>query len=399
MPGETNGVHTLQVNGELITDKARIDSALSHYWKKVFTKKATSTSARDTQSRWLADASHDFHPPEQINMAKKIRGAIKHSNNSAAGPDGIPYAAYRTTARLSGEVLTGVLGDLTSEGPWVPESFNVAVMACLPKKPAGTDPIHGDYYTPENTRPLSIVNTDNRLLAAALKRTLEKPADEWVSEAQQGFIPGRSMISNILQVDKEAKSLALAGKKGAIILFDFAAAFPSVDQGFLLKVLESVGCSGIYLNAIKKFYLNNRQQIGSAEFVAEAGIRQGCPLSPLLFAIVADILLRKLASEFPGCGIRAFADDTAMVIDDIALLPKIMDLFKEYEGFSHLGLNLKKTVIIPLYDCELEDEKIKPGKTQGHLPHEMDLCGQISWGHDWSRSRKLRLGRSAGQIQ
>ncbi len=84
-------------------------------------------------------------------MAKKIRGAIKHSNNSAAGPDGIPYAAYRSTARLSGEILTGVFGDLTSEGSWVPEEFNVAVMSCLPKKPAGTDPIHGDYYTPETT--------------------------------------------------------------------------------------------------------------------------------------------------------------------------------------------------------------------------------------------------------
>ena len=115
---------------------------------------------------------------------------------------------------LSGEVLTGVFGDLTREEQWVPEDFNSAVMACLPKKPAGTDPILGDFYTPENTRPLSIVNTDNRLLAAALKRTLEKPTDAWVSEAQQGVIPGRSMVSNILQVDKEAKTLALSGKKG-----------------------------------------------------------------------------------------------------------------------------------------------------------------------------------------
>ena len=113
---------------------------------------------------------------------------------------------------------------------------------------------------------------------------------------------------------------------------------------------------------VKKFYVNNLQKIGTAECVADAGIRQGCPLSPLLFAIVADILLRRLASDFPECGTRAFADDTAMVIDDLKLLPKIFDLFKEYEGFSKLGLNLKKTVIIPLFDCDLEEEKIKLGE-------------------------------------
>ena len=87
--------------------------------------------------------------------------------------------------------------------------------------------------------------------------------------------------------------MAIAGKKGAIILFDFAAAFPSVDQDFLLNTLEAICCSGKYINLIRKFYVNNLQCIGSAKFVADAGIRQGCPLSPLLFALVADILLQK----------------------------------------------------------------------------------------------------------
>ena len=73
MPGETNGVHTLQVNGELITDKDRIDEELSRYWKKVFTKKATDDTARNAQAQWLKATDKNFQPPEQFDIAKNTR--------------------------------------------------------------------------------------------------------------------------------------------------------------------------------------------------------------------------------------------------------------------------------------------------------------------------------------
>jgi hypothetical protein len=99
-------------------------------------------------------------------------------------------------------------------------------------------------------------------------------------------------------------------------------------------------------------YIKNNQKIGNPEdtegFMADTGIRQGCPLSPLLFAIVADLLLRKLQQKLPQSTIRAFADDTAIVIDDMRLLPRIIKIFEEYAGFSNLGLNLSKTIVIPL---------------------------------------------------
>ena len=85
-------------------------------------------------------------------------------------------------------------------------------------------------------------------------------------------------------------------------------------------------------------------------FVAEVGIRHGCPLSPLIFAVVADILLRVLKSRHGDLSFtRAFADDTAMLVQDTAHLEEIFVTFYEYAGFSNLHLNLKKTVIIPLF--------------------------------------------------
>ena len=105
-----------------------------------------------------------------------------------------------------------------------------------------------------------------------------------------------------------------------------------------------------WIRYVKALYVRNVQKIGSTDtdgFNADTGIRQGCPLSPVLFAIVADLLLRKLQQELPNSTIRAFADDTAMVIDDMRLLPRIIAIFEEYAGFPNLGLNLNKTMVIP----------------------------------------------------
>jgi hypothetical protein len=118
--------------------------------------------------------------------------------------------------------------------PFVPEEFNYATMVCLPPKIAGVHPQFGDYYTPENTRPLSIVNTDNRILAIAGQIRIERAAKTWVSDMQQGFIKGRSMAENMLKVDLAVKKDMLNRTTaipscGAIVLFDFKAAFPSVD--------------------------------------------------------------------------------------------------------------------------------------------------------------------------
>ena len=69
------------------------------------------------------------------------------------------------------------------EDDYCRKEFNYATMVCLPKKAAGVHAQLGEFYTPENTRPLSIVNTDNHLIANAYRMVLEPIASEWVSLA------------------------------------------------------------------------------------------------------------------------------------------------------------------------------------------------------------------------
>ena len=85
-------------------------------------------------------------------------------------------------------------------------------------------------------------------------------------------------------------------------------------------------------------------------FCTSSGVRQGCPLSLVLFAIVADVLLRRLHTCLPHCMTRAFADDTCMITPCFAKdAPAIMHMFKEFASISNLQLNLEKTVLVPLW--------------------------------------------------
>ena len=72
--------------------------------------------------------------------------------------------------------------------------FNASLLCCLPKKAAGTDAEHGDFYTGDSSRPLALVNIDNRIIASAARLTWEPILNDFISSYQQGFLKGRQML-------------------------------------------------------------------------------------------------------------------------------------------------------------------------------------------------------------
>ena len=123
------------------------------------------------------------------------------------------------------------------------------------------------------------------------------------------------MLQNVIEMEHNMQLGSLLSQKALAIFFDFQAAFPSVCHGFLIDMMEAIRMPPDLLTFIKNLYKNNRctSVVGGQRwpgFELFSGIRQGCPLLPLIFAIAMDILLRRAARLFPQFFIKAYTDDT-----------------------------------------------------------------------------------------
>ena len=100
--------------------------------------------------------------------------------------------------------------------------------ACPPQKPTSPNAGGDHYFRPADTRPLAIVDTANRLLANAARLRWETLLQEWIHPDQRRFLPHRSMLANVIDMEEGAVATSLLHDDGAAILFDFPAAFPSI---------------------------------------------------------------------------------------------------------------------------------------------------------------------------
>ena len=172
------------------------------------------------------------------------------------------------------------------------------------------------------TRPLCLSNTDSKIRAIAANQSLTKTASKLCCSEQQGFVTGRTLTHNIVNLDGASAAWAMHHSTDLAVLFiDFAAAFLSVSTVYLWQALWTIGVSSKTIAAIRTMYNNSVSHVilGSCETIPillQSGIKQGCPLSGTLFALLMDPILRFLNKLHPRDSVRffAYADDIAVLL-------------------------------------------------------------------------------------
>ena len=143
-----------------------------------------------------------------------------------------------------------------------------------------------------------------------------------------------------------------------IISIDAEKAFDKIQHPFMIKTLSKVGIEGAFLNIIKAIYerptaniILNGQKLRA--FPLRSGARHGCPLSPLLFNIVLEVLATAIRQEKEIKGIQTgkeemklslFADDMIVYIENpIDSTKKLLDLINEFGKTAGYKVNTQKS--------------------------------------------------------
>ena len=158
---------------------------------------------------------------------KCFERAIRLSGSSSPGPDGVPFKAWRKLGPLGAKVLHAAFIEMIGPtGPHIMQeewaTFNESVMVFLPKKASGALADGTAVYEASSMRPLNITNTDNRVLCSAIRLHVEPIVAPGIDATQRGFLRGRSMLANVVDIDEAMAHAALEeDDAAAVFFFDF----------------------------------------------------------------------------------------------------------------------------------------------------------------------------------
>ena len=216
----------------------------------------------------------------------------------------------------------------------------------------------------KNYRPITVLNTDYKILTKVLAIQLMDRAETMIHEDQAGFIPKRSIFNHIRLAKAIISYAEITEENGAILALDQEKAYDRIHHDYLWKVLETFHIPAPFIRTIKSLYSHAHTRVAingvlSQPFQVTRGVRQGDPLSCLLFDLAIEPLTCMIRKNPDIRGldipcltdklvIKLFADDTNLYLSKHDRLDIVQKTLDKWCAVSGAKFNIEKTEIIPV---------------------------------------------------
>ena len=210
----------------------------------------------------------------------------------------------------------------------------------------------------KNWRPISLLNTDYKILTKSLASRLNKVLPSIINLDQTGFLRGRYIGENIRTISDLIEYTSLRNQPGIILLLDFEKAFDTIKWSFIFESLELFNFGPEFIHWIKTIYCDPESTVinygnTTAFFKLQRGIRQGCPISPYLFILAVEVMANGIRKSKNITGIKVrdiefkvsqLADDTTVFVSNFESIGHVLQLLENFHIISGLKLNIEKTL-------------------------------------------------------
>lgn len=276
--------------GTLLTESSAVMDRWTEYCQKLYNH-----PIQPDYSLLEEDPRPRKEPSPLPVLKEEVEEAIRSlPSGKAPGADNIPAELLKYGGEELVNTLTALCQKIWATKQW-PAIWTKSLIIPLPKK--------GNLRQCQNYRTISLICHTSKIMLRVILNRLKKEAEEHLAEEQAGFRAGRSTVEQIFNCHILMEKHLQHQRKLYHNFIDFKKAFDRVWLEGLWQVLRRFGIEeglvqvieGLYNSATSAVLLNN--QVGEY-FKTTVGVRQGCLLSPTLFNLFLENIMRETLHNF-----------------------------------------------------------------------------------------------------
>ena len=366
---EQSSILKLKDNNIVVNDSVKLKRMVFEYYSEQFKKEIVPnpddiSDPLNYLTNFLDDDDREqLISPITLEELKRVLELAK--KKKSPGPDGLTYEFYLQNFEVMKDDMLEIFNAYLSGALLPPKGFSDGVITLIPKNKSSS-------LTLDDYRPISMLNCDYKLFTKILAERVQSKLHKLLGIGQTACLQNTSCVDNLKDIRRIfTRSCENKRFKGCLVSIDLNKAFDRVDHEYLWKILNKFGFPRVLIDCVKNLYsiASSRVLVNgflTDQFNIKRSVRQGCPLSMVLFVLYLEPLVRNIAENLQGFWVYdkfikviVFADDFNVIVRSDQEFDSLLEIFECYSKYARIKINVDKSSFVRLNKAQLGPQKIK----------------------------------------